>query len=163
MIVYHGSTEIIKNPDVLHSKSYLDFGKGFYVTTYENQAKKWAVRKGMRQEKAAIVNIYELSEHWDEFRVLSFEKENEKWLDFVCGCRKGNPLNEVYDIIIGNVADDDVFKTVDMYFRGLWDKERVLNELRYYKMNNQICIVNQETMNRLITFKSAYEVADNDK
>ena len=32
MIVYHGSTEIIKNPDVLHSKKYLDFGKGFYIT-----------------------------------------------------------------------------------------------------------------------------------
>ncbi|VUX20432.1 Uncharacterised protein [[Ruminococcus] torques] len=34
MIVYHGSTEIIKNPDVLHSKKYLDFGKGFYITTF---------------------------------------------------------------------------------------------------------------------------------
>ena len=89
-----------------------------------------------------------------------FEKENEKWLDFVCACRKGQPLNKEYDIIIGNVADDDVFKTVDMYFRGLWDKEKVLGELRYYKMNNQICIVNQETLNRLITFKRAYEVKD---
>ena len=115
----------------------------------------------MRQEKVAIVNVYELSEEWDNFKVLSFEKENEKWLDFVCACRKGQPLNKEYDIIIGNVADDDVFKTVDMYFRGLWDKEKVLGELRYYKMNNQICIVNQEALNRLITFKRAYEVENN--
>ena len=148
MIVYHGSTEIIKNPDVSHSKKYLDFGKGFYITTFENQAKKWAARKGMRQEKTAIVNVYELSEKWDGFRVLSFEKENEKWLDFVCGCRKGQPLNAV-------------FKTVDMYFRGLWDKEKVLSELRYYKMNNQICIANQEILNKLITFKRSYEVKSN--
>ena len=161
MIVYHGSTEIIKSPDVVHSKKYLDFGRGFYITTFENQAKKWAVRKGMRQEKNAIVNVYELSEEWDDFKVLSFEKENEKWLDFVCTCRKGQPVNKEYDIIIGNVADDDVFKTVDMYFRGLWDKEKVLDELRYYKMNNQICIVNQETLNRVITFKRAYEVENN--
>ncbi len=63
MIVYHGSTEIIKNPDVLHSKKYLDFGSGFYITTFENQARKWAVRKGMRQEKTPIVNVYELSEN----------------------------------------------------------------------------------------------------
>ena len=62
MIVYHGSTEIIKNPDVVHSKKYLDFGRGFYITTFENQAKKWAVRKGMRQKKTAIVNVYELSD-----------------------------------------------------------------------------------------------------
>ena len=161
MIVYHGSTEIIKSPDVVHSKKYLDFGRGFYITTFENQAKKWAVRKGMRQEKAAIVNVYELSEEWDDFKVLSFEKENEKWLDFVCGCRKGQPLNAEYDIVIGNVADDDVFKTVDMYFRGLWDKEKVLSELQYYKMNNQICIANQETLNKLITFKRSYEVKSN--
>ena len=40
MIVYHGSTEIIKNPDVIHSKKYLDFGQGFYVTTFESKAKK---------------------------------------------------------------------------------------------------------------------------
>ena len=75
--------------------------------------------------------------------------------------RNGQSLNKEYDIIIGNVADDDVFKTVDMYFRGLWDKEKVLGELRYYKLNNQICIVNQETLNQLIIFKSAYEVENN--
>lgn len=51
MIVYHGSTEIINNPDVMHSKKYLDFGRGFYITTFENQAKKWTVRKGMRRER----------------------------------------------------------------------------------------------------------------
>ena len=120
MIVYHGSTEIIKNPDVVHSKKYLDFGRGFYITTFENQAKKWAVRKGMRQKKTAIVNVYELSEEWSGFRVLSFEKENEKWLDFVCACRKGQSLNKEYDIIIGNVADDDLQRyNGDLLYQGL--------------------------------------------
>lgn len=158
MIVYHGTTEIIENPDVKHSKKYLDFGKGFYLTTFEAQAKKWAVRKGMRQGKTAIVNVYEMEDSWEKYRVLSFEKENEKWLEFVCSCRKGESLNEDYDIIIGSVADDDVFKTVDMYFRGLWDQEKVLEELRYYKMNNQICIVNQDTLNQVLDFREAYEV-----
>ena len=158
MIVYHGSTEIIKEPDVLHSKKYLDFGKGFYVTNFEEQAKKWAIRKGMRQNNPPIVNVYDLSEDWSPFQVLSFEKENEKWLDFVCGCRKGEELNKSFDIISGNVANDDVFKTVDMYFRGLWSKEKVLQELRYYKMNNQICIVTQNALSQLLSFKEAYEV-----
>lgn len=158
MIVYHGSTAIIEQPDVEYSKKYLDFGKGFYLTIYENQARNWAMRKGMRQEKNAVVNIYELVDDWDDYRVLSFEKENEKWLDFVCACRKGEQLNKDYDIIIGNGADDDVFKTVDMYFRGLWDKEKVVKELRYYKMNNQICITNQETLDRALKFQKAYEV-----
>lgn len=122
MIVYHGTIEIIEKPDVIHSKKYLDFGKGFYLTSFKNQA--------------------------------------EKWLDFVCACRRGEQLNQIYDIIIGNVANDDVFKTVDMYFRGLWDKEKVLNELRYYKMNDQICIVNQEVLEQILKFKKAYEVKE---
>ncbi|MBQ8821980.1 MAG: DUF3990 domain-containing protein [Lachnospiraceae bacterium] len=158
MVVYHGTTERVEMPDVKHSKKYLDFGRGFYLTTFEEQAKKWAVRKGMRQGRTAIVNEYEMDDNWENYRVLSFEEENEKWLDFVCACRRGEPLNKDYDIVVGNVADDDVFKVVDMYFRGLWDKKKVLEELRYYKMNDQICIVNQDTLNQLLTFQNAYEV-----
>ena len=30
--LYHASTSIIENPDVLHSREKLDFGKGFYLT-----------------------------------------------------------------------------------------------------------------------------------
>ena len=158
MIVYHGSADIIKSPDVKYSKKYLDFGRGFYLTTYENQAKKWALRKGMRLEKSGVVNVYDLKDNWKEYKVLSFEKENEQWLDFVCACRKGEELNKDYDIIVGNVANDDVFKTVDMYFRGLWDKKRVLEELRYYKMNDQICIVNQDVLEKVLVFQRSYEV-----
>ena len=45
MIVYHGSSEIVKKPDVLHSYRALDFGKGFYVTTNYEQVQRWARRK----------------------------------------------------------------------------------------------------------------------
>lgn len=117
----------------------------------------------MRQKSTAIVNVYDMVDQWNKFRVLSFEKENEAWIDFVCGCRKGEPLNKDYDIIIGNVADDNVFKTVDMYFRGMWGKERVLDELRYHKMNDQICIVNQEALDQLVTFRRAYEAKNHDR
>lgn len=163
MIVYHGSTEIIKKPDVAHSKRYLDFGRGFYLTTFEEQAKKWAVRKGMRREKQAVVNLYELKDNLSAYKVLSFDGENEQWLDFVCACRKGEHINQSYDIIIGSVADDDVFKVVDMYFRGLWEKERVLNELKYYKMNDQICITNQAVLDKVLAYKGSYEVMRYDR
>ena len=54
----------------------------------------------MRQKSTAIVNVYDMVDQWDKFRVLSFEKENEAWIDFVCGCRKGEPLNKDYDIML---------------------------------------------------------------
>ena len=112
----------------------------------------------MREKKGLMYDCISLvNRNYKKTRCDTFKKV------FVCACRKGQSLNKEYDIIIGNVADDDVFKTVDMYFRGLWDKEKVLGELRYYKMNNQICIVNQETLDRLVIFKESYEVANSDK
>lgn len=38
MIVYHGSTESVRNPDINHSYRALDFDMGFYVTTVKEQA-----------------------------------------------------------------------------------------------------------------------------
>ena len=35
MIVYHGTTEVIENPDVNYSKKYLDFGKEQFYTAAE--------------------------------------------------------------------------------------------------------------------------------
>ena len=45
MILYHGTNKEIQKADVSFSKNYLDFGKGFYLTTYKEQAEKWALRK----------------------------------------------------------------------------------------------------------------------
>lgn len=160
MTVFHGSNMEIQKPSVSFSKNYLDFGKGFYVTSYQNQAERWAARKASRYGGIPTVNLYTLLDDLSQFKVLKFDNENEKWLDFVCGCRKGEELNKDYDIIIGNVADDDVFKTVDMYFRGLWDKERTIQELRYFKMNNQICIVNQEILPAVLNFEKSYLVEE---
>ena len=85
-----------------------------------------------------------MNDDLDGFNVLRFNEENEKWLDYVCACRKGEQEYLDYDIIIGSEADDDVFKTVDMYFKGVWSKKKALDELRYYQMNDQICILNQK-------------------
>lgn len=95
MIVYHGTTMVLKEPDVAFSKDYLDFWKGFYVTTYQEQAERWALRKGVRKQKPSYVNVYEMADDLTSFKVLDFEKENEKWLDFVCACRRGDKENKL--------------------------------------------------------------------
>lgn len=60
--------------------------------------------------------------------------------------------------MIGSVADDQVFCVVDMYFRGIWQKKRVLEELRFYRRNDQICILSQKLLDREVKFLKAYEV-----
>lgn len=157
MIVYHGGTEVIENPDIKFSKNYLDFGRGFYVTTYKEQAEKWAIRRSMRNRKSAVVNVYELEDCLDKYKCVNFN-DDEKWLDFICECRRGKDIYKQYDLISGSVADDDVFKSIDMYFKGLWDEKRTLKEIRYYKMNNQICIISQKLIDNELKFLESYEV-----
>lgn len=161
MTVYHGSTLEIQKPDVIHSKTYLDFGKGFYVTTFLGQAERWALRKSMRLEKGTpIVNVYDLADDLQGYHVRTFRdpQDDEEWIDFVCDCRDGKTEYRRYDIIIGSVADDDVFKSVDMYHRGIWDKQRTLQELKNYKKNNQIALISQAAVDHLLMFKYSYEV-----
>lgn len=158
MIIYHGSNQKIEKPNVDFSKKYLDFGKGFYLTTYKKQAEKWALRKASRLGGFATVNVYELPEDFNLYKTCHFETENELWLDFVCACRKGALDYKEYDIVMGRVADDDVFKTIDMYFNELWTKEKVLEELRYYQENNQICIINQQILDKELQFLESYTI-----
>lgn len=44
MKLYHSSTVAVANPDTVHSRDYLDFGKGFYLTSIYDQAIKYAQR-----------------------------------------------------------------------------------------------------------------------
>lgn len=160
MLVYHGSNMEVKQPDVNHSKKYLDFGEGFYVTIYEEQAKKWAKRKAMRYGGQPIVTVYNVADEFKGYIVKDFRNSDEEWLDFVCNCRAGKMQYKEYDIVVGNVADDDVFKSVDMYQRGLWNKERTIEEIRYYKRNNQIAFLKQTVIDECIEYRGSYKVGD---
>lgn len=61
MEVYHASTVVVESPDTTHSRAFLDFGPGFYVTTLQEQAVKYGARFTNRG-KEAILNIYELAD-----------------------------------------------------------------------------------------------------
>ena len=151
MKVYHGSFMEVPAPDVLHSRKNVDFGKGFYVTPIFEQAKKWALRF-RREGKASVVSSYEFDERsYEEFKVLSFKEYSEEWLDFILDCRKGNDRFD-YDVVIGGVANDRVFNTIELFSDGLIDKEETIKRLRYERPNLQICFRTQEAINRTLTF-----------
>lgn len=159
MIVYHGSTEIVKTPDVLHSLRSLDFGKGFYVTTNREQAERWARRKiDLLHKDVSYVNVYEMSEDIAQFKVKTFAEDLLEWIDFVCDCRDGKTKYTSYDIIMGKVADDKVFRVVDLYHSGIWNKERAIREIKVYPEYDQIAFITQEAIDKLLVFKSADEV-----
>ena len=46
-----------------------------------------------------------------------------------------------YDLVVGGVANDKVFNTVELFFDGLIDKTEAINRLRYEKQNLQIGVL----------------------
>lgn len=158
MIVYHGSDIAVEDPDIAHSLKRLDFGAGFYVTTVKAQAERWAKRKAvLRGSKRGVVSIYELSD-FEDIRVCDFGDDLETWIDFVCECRDGSEIFRKYDVIKGKVANDKVFRVVDMYKRGIWDKERAIQEIKVYETYDQTAFVTQNAINKMLVFKESYEV-----
>ena len=157
MKVYHASKYIIESPDVKHSRDLLDFGKGFYLTSFVEQAKKYAQRFLFQGEKAYL-NQYVLDENLEkEYRVKSFVGYNEEWLDFVSLCRLGKQTKK-FDMVSGGIADDKVFNTVDLYFSGNISKEEALKKLKFIHPSHQICILNQEIIDKHLRFLKADEI-----
>ena len=157
MRLYHTSYMIIESPDVKFSRKYLDFGEGFYLTAIKEQAIKYAERFILRG-KRAFLNEYELNDNLEAFNVLKFDLYDGKWLDYVSKCRKNLPV-EYYDVIIGGVADDKVFRTIDLYFAGEMSKEDALKRLKYEKPNNQFCIRTQDVIEKNLVFIKSEEVS----
>ena len=159
MKVYHGTNMVIEQPKIINRFKTLDFGEGFYTTENEDQAKDFAVKICERRNTRLypIVNCYEFREDLGKFSVLKFDAADEKWLDFVVERRKGIALIEKYDLIIGPVANDDVFGTIILYEAGQLDKESAIKRFKVKKLYNQVVFCSELALNGL-TFIKSYKV-----
>lgn len=150
MRLYHSSDAIVSCPDTQHSRPYLDFGKGFYLTSIYEQAQRYAVRF-IRRKRAAYLNTYELCEKLSSWKVLRFTAYNKEWLDFVSKCRAGKDDSD-YDMVVGGIANDKVILTLDRYFAGELSQEETLGLLKYEQPNIQYCIRSQKMLDECLTF-----------
>lgn len=91
------------------------------------------------------------------YKLKEFQSYNEEWLDFVTLCRVGKQ-HEEYDMVSGGIADDKVFNTVDLYFSGNISKEEALKRLKFIHPNHQICILNQEILDKHLHFVKAEKI-----
>ena len=150
-ILFHGSNREVSKPRILQNGFYKDFGYGFYCTNFEKQAKRWALsKKGM-----PVVNQYSYLPD-ASLNVLIFEEMTEEWLDFILKCRRKQDSSD-YDIVMGGVANDKVFNTVELYFDHLIDKQEAIKRLRYEKPNMQICFRSERALKQL-HFEGSFEV-----
>ena len=82
---------------------------------------------------------------------------DEEWLDYVSACRVGNVAVD-YDIVRGGIANDKVFRTVDLYFAGDITKLEALSRLLYERPNDQLCIRSQKVIDNCLTFKDSIQL-----
>lgn len=158
MIVYHGGTDIVKQPLVGVGREELDFGKGFYTTDVLSQAEAWARRLADRRRQAPVVNKYELNLEMavSRYRYKKFPCYDGEWLDFIVANRNGQALWKQYDLIEGGVADDRVVDTVEAYIAGLIDEAKALERLSYFAPNNQLCITSQQLVDECLSFVESF-------
>ncbi|MBQ2907104.1 MAG: DUF3990 domain-containing protein [Bacteroidales bacterium] len=154
IFVYHGGTEQIGNPICKFGRKSLDFGQGFYVTDILEQAITWGENIALARNKAVVVNRYKLNreEILNNYRCKIFQSYDKEWLEFIVGNRTGQNTAAEFDYVEGGVANDRVIDTINLYISGLMDLNTALGELSKHQPNNQICILNQEIINKHLVF-----------
>jgi hypothetical protein len=155
MKVYHGSYIKIKEIDLSKSIPNKDFGKGFYVTKFQEHAATWAKVIGRKHQTEGFVTefIYYDTEFTERLcNVKHFDSYNEEWLDFVVENRNLFGKAHDYDIVEGPVADDKVQNRIDNYLKGMISKADFLEELIWHEETHQICFC---TIKSLLTLQRA--------
>lgn len=142
MKVYHGSFTKIETIDLTQCRPFKDFGRGFYVTKFKEQAEFWAGKKGRNHKSNGVVTEFEFITYAFEnkkLKSLRFVDYTEEWFDFIVLNRKSEILAHDYDIVEGPVADDKIQRRIDDYLNGEISRETFLEEIKWHEETHQIC------------------------
>lgn len=125
MTVYHGGYQPVSAPEIRVGRNTKDFGAGFYCTVIKEQAQRWAKRYSTK-----IVSIYDVKFN-STLKIKEFKEMTDEWLDFIVDCRSGK-LHR-YDIVIGAMADDQIYNYISDYVDGTITREQfwVLAKFKY--------------------------------
>ena len=149
MTVYHGSYTKIAQPKITYGKNTKDFGYGFYCTIIREQSQRWAKRYN-----TPMINTYTVRLNTD-LNILEFKEMTEIWLDFIISCRQGTAHN--YDIVIGAMADDQIYNYIAHYIDGIITREQFWSLAKFKYPTHQICFCTKEAL-KCLTFVACEEV-----
>lgn len=162
MILYHGSTIRVEMPELRGGVSLLDFGAGFYTTSSYEQAERWA-RIKMRRENTHVgaVSAYEFDFEKAQtlLRIRRFMTADRAWLDFVVQNRRGAAPVSASDLLIGPVADDNVYQSIRLFETGVFDAEETVKRLKTEVLHDQWTFLTQDAL-ALCRFIGATEIKE---
>jgi len=160
MLLYHGSNLIVETPKLIDQTRGLDFGAGFYLTTNEIQAVRFSeIVVNRRKSGVAIVSVYEFDVETAEkvLAIRRFENADIEWLRFVTDNRLKTYGGDIYDMVVGAVANDKVMPTIQAFLGGFLNEEAALITLKTSRLVDQVCLKSEKAL-ALLRFISSFEV-----
>jgi len=159
MLLYHGSNMVVENPEIRTPNRNLDFGVGFYTTSSIAQAVSFSRIVCSRRGGNPVISVYDFDDEAakDLSAIKIFPQADEEWLDFVCDKRMGKYRGQEYDIIIGPVANDTIYRTLIGYLAGVTSKEETLKRLMARELQDQITLSTDKAL-AFLTFTHFKEV-----
>lgn len=142
MTVYHGGYQPVEFPEIRKGRNTKDFGDGFYCTIIKEQAQRWA-----RRYDTGIVSVYDVIIN-SQLRIKEFKEMTEEWLDFIVACRLGKEHD--YDIVIGAMADDQIYNYVSDYMEGTITREQFWVLARFKYPTHQIVFCSDSALKCLV-------------
>lgn len=154
-ILYHGSENIIEQPEYNKGEKTNDYGRGFYCTEQIELAKEWACKK----QQNGFVNKYEL-----DMSALNVMNLNDpkysilNWLALLAAHRtywqNGSIAAEAkayikeyflmdisdYDIIIGYRADDSYFAFAQDFVSGTISLQKLKEAMHLGRLGEQVVL-----------------------
>jgi len=158
VLVYHGSNIAVEVPRIITPSRALDFGSGFYATMNLGQAESFAGNVVNRNNGQGIptVSYYEID--FDRIRrslnVLEFNSPDNNWLDFVYANRTLRYTGESFDVVIGPVANDTLYRVFRLFESGDISRETVIERLKSTRLFNQVTFCTDASVSQLKFVKS---------
>lgn len=160
--IFHGSSNQIV-AKYGKGKNKNDYGKAFYCTEDEHQAKLWAVSKN------GSGYVYEYSLDVQGLSILKIDEDNVLlWIAILMSNRELSDLSDSgevnlnlfidkyltvnvndYDIIIGYRADDSYFRFATSFIEGTLTYEYLVKAIKLGNLGYQVAIKSEKAFNRL--------------
>lgn len=163
--LYHGSQEIVRQPEYRKGRRYNDYGLGFYCTENEELAKEWACSS----LNDGFANHYLLDQEY--LNVLDLNSSEYTILNWAAVLisnrlfRPGTPIagkakrylednfalnTEVYDVIKGYRADDAYYDFADAFLNNAITVEQLASAMKLGKLGEQIVLKSRAAFDNIV-------------
>lgn len=175
MMLYHGSYTSVQNIDLTKCAAGKDFGKGFYVTADELQAKNFIrtsllKAKGLKQiddkQNYGYVTCYKYHAPTEFMPIYEFSDADKEWLWFISLNRRQRLAKALLpllpkalfasEIIIGKIANDTTNPVITAYLNELYGSfedesaaKMAISLLLPNRLKDQYCFLSQRAVNCL--------------